>query len=390
MRAALILAMCFVNRTARADQCVNVSSAQAARAKEVLPIGAHFVRYCAPCDDSSVGPEETIESLDLVDASNDSFNLRVNGAAVDLAYVYLERADGTARSLASLAKCPAEGVPVELRIAPAQAPSTTPIGVWSNAKATLNFSASGYVDISVEGRTTRARYTVNGDQLEIKAGEGRAETTTMLRLEVSADTLTTTASNGNTQTFRRIETNTRTNGEVAKRYRVTLEAVQIGLKADGRFWDGEGTVPAQDLAKFRDAALKYGTAHATNTIALGASLATIVASIALSVGQQPDPYGTAALYVDGKAVKNTQLPKVRDSYVAHWAGVSWDVSLDTDVRIKLELTDKDVLHDDFIGSVILTTEDIRAALQNGHVYPIPVTDQTNNQIISVSLSVLPE
>ena len=102
--------------TARADQCQWLDHATAARALGALASQPEVVAFCEPCGDIAPGIPYRATATSLRPAG-EAVELVVNGAAVDLAYVYAKTDARTFHNLAALADCPARGVSPTLAIA---------------------------------------------------------------------------------------------------------------------------------------------------------------------------------------------------------------------------------------------------------------------------------
>ncbi len=118
---------------ARADQCAVVSRGQSdlALARLRQP-GTWILELCEPCGEQ-LGPSARpylVERVERVPwphgAGGDDFEVRVNGRAVDLAYVFVHVGAGQFENLAALAGCPAEGVSARVRL-----PGWSPAGLTS-------------------------------------------------------------------------------------------------------------------------------------------------------------------------------------------------------------------------------------------------------------------
>ncbi len=64
-----------------------------------------------------------------------------------------------------------------------------------------------------------------------------------------------------------------------------------------------------------------------------------------------------------------------------------EVTWHPDLRLRIELTDKDLINDDKIGTVVLTSDNVRDAFAFGKPRHIPVGDQDTRQIHFVALEV---
>lgn len=165
--------------------------------------------------------------------------------------------------------------------------------------------------------------------------------------------------------------------------RVAILSALIGpSKADGHTWDGPGHVSPETSRKV------VGALAAANPYAAAAA---VLAGLSMGALEKPDPYGYAELIVAGRSAR-LELPMTfRDTFTPQWAGAEFaGVPLRDNARIRVTLIDKDLEDDDPIGTVELAAEDLRAALHSGHVYPVQVADQSQNQLLFVSVSVSAE
>lgn len=111
------------NRIAQADQCQQVSTEQANKAATLLPASAKFLVYCPPCGDKALSSWQTVGEVAVVGSGTAPREVRINGNAVDLAYVFYAATDGKAHNLALAAGCNAIGVPAALDLQQPQAPA---------------------------------------------------------------------------------------------------------------------------------------------------------------------------------------------------------------------------------------------------------------------------
>jgi hypothetical protein len=158
--------------------------------------------------------------------------------------------------------------------------------------------------------------------------------------------------------------------------------------AQGKAWDGPGTVPIaalQEVSRLLATAPMRGKAE--EAAKTGAVIAEITAAIA-NVLARPDPRGQVELLVGG-ASRRLLLPERRDTLRPTWQGVSFDqVPLVEGMRLRIQLFDADDIgSDDPIGTAELTHEDIVAALTHEQVVQIRVDQQTQGQLLFVGISV---
>jgi hypothetical protein len=116
LRFVLPLAVASLAGIARADQCAWVSEEQAQAAAKILRAASRASDWCEPCGEHSPKPPRPVTSVEVRPAGDGQFReVVVNGEAVDLAYVFVERSTGSFENLAKVAGCPAEGVSASFR-----------------------------------------------------------------------------------------------------------------------------------------------------------------------------------------------------------------------------------------------------------------------------------
>lgn len=103
--------------TARADQCAWIDADVAAKARAIVERAPKVIDFCEPCGDQAPGEPHAVRSTEVTAADGDFKELRVNGTAVDLAYVFVQTDATHYRNLAALAGCPATGVSPSLEVA---------------------------------------------------------------------------------------------------------------------------------------------------------------------------------------------------------------------------------------------------------------------------------
>ncbi len=163
---------------------------------------------------------------------------------------------------------------------------------------------------------------------------------------------------------------------------VIVEQVFISpAKPNGMPWDGP------------NGAVGAGALDAVGA-ALGAAdpitaLLRVFGQDILDAYDAPDPAGTATLFVDGEPL-DIALGEFPDSFTPTWPDVIWrDVPMaaDVDLRLRIELTDRDLFNDDAIGAVSVNGADLRAALDAQQVWPVRVDDQ-GPPILLLAVSVI--
>ena len=101
----LTLGVGFSSSTAWADQCAALTETQAQMALRLLRVGDNVVRYCEPCGDPVAGAPFAVQTVEVKEKWGYP-SVHINGASVDLAYIYAAQPDGTYENLAALAGCP--------------------------------------------------------------------------------------------------------------------------------------------------------------------------------------------------------------------------------------------------------------------------------------------
>jgi hypothetical protein len=81
----------------------------------------------------------------------------------------------------------------------------------------------------------------------------------------------------------------------------------------------------------------------------------------------------------------------KDTYTPMWSDATLHgVVASSEIRLRITLIDQDVVEDDPIGVVELTEADLVAARTAGRVHHVQVSEQSQNQILFVGISVLAE
>lgn len=170
---------------------------------------------------------------------------------------------------------------------------------------------------------------------------------------------------------------------------VAVLGATIGpTKADGRLWDGIGTVP-KDVRDAAIAASRGGRPVAGIT----------VGAAAWSNGMAPpDPAGTAWV-VGARPVEvpapggwvltapSVELPENADTFTPAWTLVLPDLLLDKATMVRISLVDMDLTEEDPIATVNLDANTLRRALRARRPYVCDVTEMTGAQILSVTVDV---
>jgi hypothetical protein len=108
---------------------------------------------------------------------------------------------------------------------------------------------------------------------------------------------------------------------------------------------------------------------------------------------RPDPFGVATLFSgysadDGVEYALATLDTfLQDTFTPSWpTPAHWDnVPLTSDLRIKVNLTDKDLSAHDPIGTVELNSQAIDAAITAGQVVHVKVSGQGSAQILFIGI-----
>jgi hypothetical protein len=167
---------------------------------------------------------------------------------------------------------------------------------------------------------------------------------------------------------------------------VELQSALIGPgKLDHTSWDGNGEMVSTEIWSNLASALAGASPY---TAAAGLLVNPVLAGT-----RAPDAMGTARLDI-GQSVGQPLIladasSNIEDSYSPSWATPAlWgNVPLDQNVRIKVDLTDEDLLNHDSIGVAEINSSHLVDALAAGKVYHVPVADQTNQQILFLGISV---
>jgi hypothetical protein len=118
-----------------------------------------------------------------------------------------------------------------------------------------------------------------------------------------------------------------------------------------------------------------------------AGVVAILAGPATAALEKPDAGGTAELYVHGQ-VTSISLNKRQDSFTPEWDAQWPGVVLDSSVRLRVRLVDLDLQYNDDIGSFDLSYADLQEAYRRQTNYPVRVAEQTHNQVLFASISVV--
>ncbi len=160
------LVLLFLASTAFADQCAWISEAVGKRALEKLKKGSVALQYCEPCGDTDPKPM-TVEAAELkkVDGQDDYFEVVLNTAAEDLAYLYVLDKGTSYKNLGKLTECGATGVSLQVTWpAPKEKPA-----LWRAQYANKKGGATLNVNQENRGPSVQIRFhyiaDTSGDRL---------------------------------------------------------------------------------------------------------------------------------------------------------------------------------------------------------------------------------
>ncbi len=164
-----------------------------------------------------------------------------------------------------------------------------------------------------------------------------------------------------------------------------VDALIAPFDAHEEYWDSHEQV---------DAAMVSGLASALGAAAPYSAVLGFVASYASDAYALPDPYGYHQVW-DGDNWLSGELVdescNFENTLHPMWPGPGWHhVPVEPNMRLRVNLFDEDLFNDDPIGTAEINYEDIVAALQAGEVYQVNVANQTQNQLLFVGISVVPE
>jgi len=97
--------------TTFADQAAYITKAEADRAVALLKTQKQIKHFCAPCDDQNVSLEE-IKTIEAVPTGyQNTWEVKINGEGIDLAYVYFQTKKGKWKNAAKELDIKVQGVP---------------------------------------------------------------------------------------------------------------------------------------------------------------------------------------------------------------------------------------------------------------------------------------
>lgn len=98
-----------------ADQAAYISERNAIRASDLIRKQYDLVHYCAPCSDSEQ-KHEVIQSVEYGHTGSENYyEVKVNGKAVDLAYIYIQTPNGRWTNVARHLGIRVRDVPTTIR-----------------------------------------------------------------------------------------------------------------------------------------------------------------------------------------------------------------------------------------------------------------------------------
>ncbi len=120
---AAVAGVCLWSGAAVADQCAIVSGREAEAAHARLRVGDTILLFCEPCGQKEPWPR-TIETVAVEPSPTSGFKLRINGEAVDIAYVYVPQEPGRFANLGMAVNCGVSDVRRSLRHDPGREAAT--------------------------------------------------------------------------------------------------------------------------------------------------------------------------------------------------------------------------------------------------------------------------
>lgn len=152
-------------------------------------------------------------------------------------------------------------------------------------------------------------------------------------------------------------------------------------KEDGTQWDGMGSKVDAQLARGVVEALAESNPY---TAVLG-----IMAGPAANALEKPDVGGSAQLYLNGQPMGDAiLLEKNQDAFTPQWSNAGWTNVDIHRASLRIELIERDIANDDPMGIIVIDAKHLEAAVDAGGVTPIPVSDQTNGQVLFLNISVM--
>ena len=189
MKWLIPISLAALGGTARADQCAWIDDAVAQRAQAVLARAPKVLAFCEPCGDPVPGVPAVAQKVAVTEPSPGFAEVSINGAAVDLAYTYVQTSATEYKNLAALAGCAATGVSPSLEVAPETthgvliAADTKPVGpavvalpapVPTAVPMTASAPAPAPAPPQVYVHSSTTRYELAWPALVLAAGTGAA------------------------------------------------------------------------------------------------------------------------------------------------------------------------------------------------------------------------
>lgn len=108
MKAVLFTFVTLFSINAMADQCQAISYEEAQRAALLLQKNSVITDYCEPCSKGKVGTVSVVKNVKVVPVvlGNETYyEVKVNGASLDLAYTFVEVAPNRSVNVAKVTAC---------------------------------------------------------------------------------------------------------------------------------------------------------------------------------------------------------------------------------------------------------------------------------------------
>ncbi|HEY5937440.1 MAG TPA: hypothetical protein VIU61_22495, partial [Kofleriaceae bacterium] len=106
---------------AHADQCAKNPKAVIDGAAYLVKKGATVLEYCEPCRDAAPGKPYVVQTVAVKDGE-----LYINGATVDLAYLFLKTGPDEFKNIGHLTGCDASGTSMKITGGKPSGPTATP------------------------------------------------------------------------------------------------------------------------------------------------------------------------------------------------------------------------------------------------------------------------
>ncbi|WP_394824791.1 hypothetical protein [Pendulispora albinea] len=167
--------------------------------------------------------------------------------------------------------------------------------------------------------------------------------------------------------------------------RISMVGATLGpAKIDGTRWDALTVFP--NLA----AGVTTSAGGSTHMAIVAAHLTGEV----LASFEKPDPFGWAELTAADRAV-GERRPLTGcgdDTLTPTWStAAQWrHVRLSDSTRIRVHLLDRDLDGNEPMGDVDVHAGHLRMALEKGTIVQVPVSDQSQGQVLAIAISVAPD